>query len=424
MTTTTATPTTAATTDMAPLPAGFIPSRHRKNHGQVRRLLGALKWAMPGVSEPADERWRHIGEALMHGDEPMDRLVDWMFASGLKAARAQFEQALERGIDSVVDAPAPLREFFALVDTDPAWLDRELQAEGAEVYRRGGLELVYVARDVAFLGGYQASAFNKTLLLTGALTKGATRRLAETLRWALDCTGEGGMQRFGEGWKSTVRVRLIHALVRRHVQRRPEWRMQEWGLPINQIDMAATLLGAVSVPLLGARLLGMPQTVRERDAATHSGRYIGWLLGVEPRWLPTDESSALVLLYEFLLSISNPDETSIELARPLADEPLGRPYPWLGALRGRFDRARHLSISRLFLGRAGMRNLGLPTWTVPWYPILNLPLNLLRHLVSRVLPGGKLRAAREGRRAQEEFLRLLSGNQPVVIGQAAGASHS
>lgn len=411
------TPTPAPTATDAP-PPGFIPTRHRKNYDQVGRLRRALSWVMPGIHEPDDARWRQIGEALLHGDEPADRLVAWMFASGMRAARAQFEQALERGIDSLPDAPQPLREFFALVDTPPPWLDWDRQATGAEVYRRGGIELVYVARDVAFLGGYQASAFNKTLLLTGALTKGPTRRLAETLRWALDSTAEGGMRRFGAGFKSTVRVRLIHALVRRHVSGLPSWQLRDWGLPINQIDMAATLLGAASVPLLGARVLGMLQTRHERDAATHSARYLGWLMGVDERWLPTDEASAMRLLYELLLSIYNPDETSVQLAQPMADEPLSRPYPRWAGLRGRFDRARHLSISRLFLGRRGLSNLGLQATTLPWYPLLNWPRCAARHLLSRVLPGGKARAARAGRQAQEDFLQLLSGGEHAVIGHA------
>lgn len=411
------------TDHQAALPPGFIPSRHRENREQVRGLLGALYWLMPREAEPSPALWREMGEALMHGDPPMDRLVDWMFARGLSKTRAQFEQAIERGIESVSDAEEPLRAFFALVDKRPSWVDDELVRQGGELYRRGGMEVVYAGRDVAFLGGYQASAFNKTLLLTGAMSKGPTRRLAETLSWALDCTAEGGMERFGPGWKSTLRVRFIHGLVRRHVQRLPEWQMAEWGLPINQIDMAATLLGTVNVPILGARILGMPQSRSERDAATHSGRYIGWLMGIEPRWLATDERSALLLLYQLLLSLSNPDQTSIELARPMADEPLQRPYENFAALRGRFDRARHLSISRFFLGRTGMRNLGLSPWTLPWYPLLSLPRTLSRHLWSRLTPDGKQQLAIKGRRAQEDFLRMLSGKHAAIIGQAASALH-
>src|SRR5689334_17419595 len=108
-----------------PLPPGFIPSRHRDNRRQVRELLGALYWLMPREAEPSAALWREMGEALMHGDEPMDRLVQWMFESGLPKTRAQFEQAIEHGIDSVKGAPEPLRTFFDLVDRRPDWVDAD-----------------------------------------------------------------------------------------------------------------------------------------------------------------------------------------------------------------------------------------------------------------------------------------------------------
>lgn len=401
------------------LPPGFVPSRHRVDRAKARRLIGALRLLMPGEVEPTAERWQAMGEAFMHGDPPMDRLVEWMSAQDRNAGRALFEQALEQGIAALPGAPAPLRGFFQRYERLPDWLDREQIRLGGEVFRRGGADGVYVGRDVALVGGYQAAAFNKTLLLTGALEKGPARRFAETLRWSLDCTGESGLERGGAGFKSTLRVRLIHALVRRHVRALPAWRPEDWGLPINQTDMAATLLGAFNVPLLGVRLMGMPQTRRERDAATHLTRYVGWLMGVEPQWLPTDERSALTLLYQFSLSITNPDETSAVMARPMIDEPLGRSYRRFAWLRRRYDRARHLSISRAFLGRKGMRNIGFPAHVLPWYPLLKLPLNLSWHLSSMLLPGGKKRAARIGRRAQERFLSELSGASPAVVGQAA-----
>ena len=401
--------------------AGFIPSRHRANP-EMQRMLGLLHRLMPGLDPPGPGLWQRMGEDFMRGDEPVDRLVEWMFANGMRGSRALFDAALERGIESVIDAPPALREFFALIDARPAWLDDARIAEGAELHRRAGVAATYAGRDVALVGGYQASAFNKTLLLTGALEKGPARRFAETLRWALDCTAEHGMDRFGAGFKATVHVRLIHGLVRRHVQRLPGWRMAEWGLPINQPDMAATLLGALVVPLLAARLMGMPQTRRERESAVHLARYIGWLMGVDEAWLPVDERAALTLLGQLLLSLANPDETSAQMARPMADEPLGLPYRRFAFLRGRWERSKHLSISRLFLGRKGMQQLGLPTTTLPWYPFAVLPLNLARHLASRLVPGGKSRAAKSGRRAQEAFLDLLSGKQAAVIGQSVGTS--
>jgi hypothetical protein len=39
-----------------------------------------------------------------------------------------------------------------------------------------------------------------------------------------------------------VRVRLIHARVRHALSRSPAWRPDAWGAPINQYDMAGTVL--------------------------------------------------------------------------------------------------------------------------------------------------------------------------------------
>jgi hypothetical protein len=403
----------------SPLPPGFIPSRHGARRDQARTLLGALRLVVRGDAEPTPERWREIGEALMHGDQPMDRLVAWMYGIGMAQAQPLFEQALERGIDSVQDAPAPLRDFFALVDRRPDWVDMHQVAEGAKVTDRGGLDYFFVDRDLALMGGYQASAFNKTLLLTGALEKGPVRRVAETAQWFLDCADPGGMERFGIGFKSTLRVRLIHGLVRRHVPRLPQWRMTEWGLPVNQIDMAATALAFPMLMLLGGRAFGILPTRRESRAAMHFGRYVGWLMGVDERWLPWTEAEARKLLYEFSLSITNPDETSVQLASALMDEPLHRPYKRLPWLQARYQKARHLSVSSLFISRAARRGLGLPTSSLPWYPLLRLPWNLLRHSLARIVPGGQVWLARRGRRSVVAFLQSMTGDERQRIGHSA-----
>ncbi len=410
----------AAAASPAPFipPPGFIPSRHGSHREQARKLLGALSRVSRGA-EPSPQRWREIGEALMQGDAPMERLVEWMFAYGMERARPLFERALERGIAAVPQAPAELREFFDLVERPPQWVDLSLVAEGARITDRGGMDYFFVNRDLSLMGGYQASAFNKTLLLTGALQKGPVRRVAETAQWFLDCTAPGGMERFGIGFKTTLRVRLIHGLVRRHVQRLPQWRMAEWGLPVNQIDMAATALAFPMIMLLGGRAFGILPTRRESRAAMHHGRYVSWLMGVDERWLPHTEAQGRKLLYELSLSITNPDETSVQLGQALMDEPLYRAYHRLPGLQGRYQRARHLSVSSLFLSRAARRGLGLPSGSLPWYPLLRLPWNLLRYTLARALPGGNGWLERRGRQATIAFLHGMTGDTRQQVGRAA-----
>jgi len=386
-----------------------IPRRHGADVQTGRRIAGPLRWLIRGNPEPSAGQWQAIGESWNQGDPVMDRLVHWMAAEGLGKTKPLFDRALEQGLGP--DAPTPLRRFFAEVEARPAWVNPQLLDEGARACGISGLAGLYVLRDLGLMAGYQASAINRTLVLTGSLQKGAQRRTAETTKWWIDATRPGGMERGAPGWRGTLQVRLIHAMVRRHLQRHPEWDAAELGLPVNQGDMHGTYLAFSVIFLFGQRLLGVPLTAREGRAAMHLWKYIGWLLGLDERWLGDSEQAGRIALYQHALAQAPPDESSRQLGRPLMDEPLQRKYRNLGWLRGRWNHAKHLSIERAFLGRAGMRALGLPEDVLPWYPVLSFGPRLGWHLAHRLLPGGRERLVRQGLKAQEEYLEVLFGNE-------------
>ncbi|NEW50593.1 DUF2236 domain-containing protein [Nocardia cyriacigeorgica] len=396
-----------------------IPSRHPDSPRAVPGPgLGMLARAL-GVRPPTAAQFRELGEALSVGDRPMDELVDWMYREGMATTRPLFERALREGIETVPEAAGPLRAFFEAVENVPDWVDWGKIRHAERVFSSGGRDGLYVARDMSFLGGYLASGFNKTLLRTGALEKGPAKRFAETTQWAMDVTSTGGMRPLGSGYQSTVHVRMIHSMVRRHVVALPDWRGDEWGLPINQTDMAATLVGALIAPMVGAIGMGQLFTPRDAEAAAHFTRYVGWVMGVEERFLPNSFRDSVRILYHTLTAITNPDETSPQLALPMRDEPLGWHYRHLTGLRRRIARSQHLSIATMFLGSAAMRKLGLPPKVVPWYPMLRIPVNLGRSIWARVVPGRFDRAAARGRAAQVAFIRTLTGNETAVIGDSA-----
>src|SRR5437879_484382 len=184
-----------------------IPARHPERPRAVPAIVRSFALLL-GIGKPTPEQWVRLGERLIVGDEPMDRLVEWMSVAGMEEARPLFDRALAEGIASVPDAPEPLREFFVRVEKVPAWVDRDKLRTGARALRRGGADGMYIARDVSLLGGYQFSGFNKTLMRTGALEKGSNKRFAETMQWAMDVIAEGGLDPLGVGYRSTVRLRL------------------------------------------------------------------------------------------------------------------------------------------------------------------------------------------------------------------------
>ncbi|WP_280367324.1 oxygenase MpaB family protein [Nocardia wallacei] len=394
-----------------------VPHRHPDTPRQVPGLRPFAR--LMRIGNPSPGQWQALGAALLVGDEPMDRVVDWMYAEGMERTRPLFEQALREGIAAVPRAPEPLREFFLRYEPVPDWVDWDQIRRAERVFRMGGTDGLYVARDVSLLGGYLASGFNKTLIRTGALEKGPAKRFAETLQWALDVTSDDGMRPLGIGYRSTLHVRLIHGFVRRHVAALPDWDTDEWGVPINQTDMAATLVGALIAPFIGAMPMGIVPVRADLEAGAHLARYVGWLIGVQDEWLPDGFRDAVRILYHCMTAITNPDETTPQLAMPMGDDPLGWHYRNFPALRGRIARAQHLSVASTFLGPKAMRQLGLPPYMPPWYPLLRIPVNLTRSGAALLLPGGTERAAARGRREQEAFLRQLIGERPAVIGDSA-----
>ncbi len=395
-----------------------VPTRHPE---QPRAVPGAMRSfaMMLGIRNPDAAQWRRLGERLTVGDEPMDRLVDWMSSAGMVQMRPLFEKALTEGIDNVPDAPKPLREFFIGVERIPDWVDPEKLRKGQRALARGGADGMSIARDVSLLGGYQFSGFNKTLLRTGALEKGSNKRFAETMQWAMDVISDGGLAPLGVGYRSTLHVRLIHAFVRRHVSAMPDWRADEWGLPVNQTDMAATLVGALVAPPVASLGMGIIPAPGELDAIAHLTRYVGWLIGVEDEWLPHSFRDSIRVLYHTSTALAVPDETTQQLSVPMAQDPLSWHYRGVRGLRRRLAWARHLSITSAFLGPSAMRVLGLPVYMPPWYPVLKMPVNLIRSVAAMALPAGMDRAVDRGRREQQALLHTITGDGTANIGESA-----
>lgn len=391
-----------------------VPQRHPSVPQPVPPGIAMISRVL-GVPGPDAAGFHRLGELLLAGDPLMDDFVEWMSSgAGSAPVRPQFEQALAHGIDSVEDPPAPLAELFTELERTPDWVDPHRLATAAAAMRAGGADGLYIARDAALLGGYQFAGFNQTLLRTGALEKGSNTRFAETSQWALDVIAPHGLDKFGPGYRSTIRVRFIHSIVRRHVAALPDWDVDRWGLPINQTDMAATLVGALVAPSIGGLGIGIVNRPAEYQAIAHLTRYVGWLIGVDDGLLPRDFHDSLRVLLHTSAALATPDETSVRLAQPMIDDPLQWQYAHFAAVRRRIARSQHLSISSGFLGPKAMATLGLPTRVVPWYPMLVLPRNLLRSGVG-LLPGGRRRTAARGYRQARRFMTTMTP-APAMIG--------
>ncbi len=403
--------------------SGF-PTRHGACPEAWEPLLAPLRPLFRGRALP-DQHWSDAyGHALLRGDAPMDELVEWMQAEGMTKTRPLFEQALAEGIDSVADAPEPLKAFFALIDARPEWLDDALMDQGAEAYAMLGGDALYAARDFILMGGYLSSSINEVLYRAGGLDRGANRRVAETADWYLKMVTPGSMRRFGDGFKATIHVRFVHALVRRRITNKPDWDVQADGIAVNQTDMVGTWLGGSIGAFIGALLLGR-LTVNYADiqAAMHLFKYSHWLMGVEETFLTDDPREAAYRLANLVWVQPGPTEVCLQMAKALAEQPMQVEYPRFESLLRRWKRHTHLSRNRYFLRKKGMQRLGLPTGVLPWFPLMTTPPKAALYFTQRfLLPGQRKRLAKKGRAEQVKLLAEVYGSQQRAINPEAVAN--
>jgi hypothetical protein len=396
------------------------PGRQGVHLARARARAAPLLWGVcsPAEAAPSEEAWARLGQTLLHGDPLADAAVSWMEAVGAPRAWGMFEQGVRAGSASL-GADSPLRRLLAVAERPPPWVDRAAMARAAQVTARAGAAGSYALRDLGLMAGYRASAINQTLIRTGALEGSAARRLSRTTAWWLACTEPGGLERGSPGYVATLRVRLIHALVRRQVGSDPDWDAAYLGTPVNQLDMQATYLAFSVLFLMGQRWLGVPVGAAEAADVMALWRTIGWLMGVDEALLVDSERDGRVALYHNLLSQPLADPSSQQLGRALSTEPLQRRYASLPGLRRRWNHQLHLSVVRLFVGAEGMRELGLPGGVLPWYPIVTAPPRHITHQVARHVPGGEAWLARTGRAAQRGiYASMEPGGEHAPPGRA------
>lgn len=161
----------------------------------------------------------------------------------------------------------------------------------------------------------------ETLARTGGFnTKVAKGRLFETTQHILQCTRSlEGIQPGGEGFASSIRVRLLHAAVRQRIvklaQKRPGYfNLDEWGIPINDLDQVATIC-TFSTSLIYISFPRQGIFLRQQEIEDYIAlwRYIAYLLGTPDEWFKTP-SKAKAIMESLYYNEVRPSEMSKVMA--------------------------------------------------------------------------------------------------------------
>ncbi len=240
-----------------------VPSAYSESYPRVR----------PSDPEGVDRYIRHTSIGDPELDPVLEELADLRPAVLHRFVRIGIEEDHE----ALRAAPQALRDFFQNLD-EPVWLDRKALEPGVRAfYKNADLMLV------AFVTGVLVEGFStliaKSFNITGRV-RHTSRRLKQNNRQLVDIFFPNGLQRDGEGWKLSARVRFVHARIRNLLSKSPDWDHEAWGTPVS----AAHLGYAISVfskRLLDySSLLGARFTEEERQSVLDVWRYSGYVMGI------------------------------------------------------------------------------------------------------------------------------------------------
>ncbi len=265
------------------------------------------------------ERVDRIAPYLMRTDPLADAAVDAFDAMPIGEGFAQLERAIRNGTEHTPNMHHAIRALMNEVERVPPWVDFATVDRAGELLLRAGAfgGLILGLQSLPY--GYASPGGNKPLAFSGRLTEQAPRRLSETSRFVHAVCLPGGMRRNGEAFGICVKVRVMHARVRKLLWRSGKWDREKWGEPINQHDMVATTMLFSLVVLDGLRKLGFRVSDNEAQRYVHLWRYVGWFLGTDHELLFATESEGLKLADLIMHTQGPPDDDSRALTKALFD---------------------------------------------------------------------------------------------------------
>jgi hypothetical protein len=368
----------------------------------LKRLFNREPEALP----MNDERQRSYSRFKDAVDPLADAVAAAFAERSAGSGRKMLEAALASGIEAVDNPPPALIAFFKQLDTVPLWVDWDRIDRGGAVFLRSGFLGVAVLNLFSLPMMYSSASGNKPLVFTGHLLKRAPRRLAETARFVLASSQPGGLRRFAEGFSITVKVRLMHAQVRRLLRRSGRWR-PEWGEPVNQIYMGGTNAALSAGLLEGLQRLGFRVSNEDADALLHMWRYSGYLSGIDPELLISTREEGRQIGELLRDADGPPDEDSRALIVALMTasyHPMLEGRTWVPKLS--------YAISRRLIGDPLADSLGYPPSRWGWTMSATRPLVIASDLAQRWVPGVRGSATRFGAWTWEQMInQVMAGTQ-------------
>ncbi|MBT2422483.1 DUF2236 domain-containing protein [Streptomyces sp. ISL-22] len=253
------------------------------------------------------------------GDGAGDAAIAETYALGRQEEVRQALLGFGKNSDALpAGLPPQLQRYFEQSSVLPEWADQELIERGRRLLGRYEALIVSTLLCASLPLCYGCSDGAQVLARSQRLTSGVYRRLMETSQFVVDVLDNGGLGPHGRGIRSAQKIRLLHATMRYHVGRQDDWN-RAWGLPVNQEDLAGTLMSFSVVIPRGLGRLGVDLLPEDRDAFFHVWRVVGYVLGVDDRLNPAAFDDGAELFDTILRRQQKSSQAGIALTKGVLD---------------------------------------------------------------------------------------------------------
>jgi hypothetical protein len=329
-----------------------------------------------------------------------DPLADAAIAACADMPAQQQSEWLRLGVEggpgAIADAPQALREFVNALEAAPEWFDPRDTLAGCRVFHGNSDMFLGAFVGAVLIEGF-STLISKSFGITGRLVDQGVNRLKQNNLHLAEIFMPGGLEPHGDGWRLSLRVRVMHARLRHMLSRSPEWETEAWGTPLSAAHIAFATAAFSGLLIERVRALGVRITPEQEASIMTIWRYSGHLMGVPPALAASTREQALRIVDIGRRCEPPPGMESIVLANGLINS-----APIVAGITDPKTRRKLVRliyrVSRGLIGDTLADQLKFPAGSFGALAVFRMR-NRFDRLLRQVVPGWE-RQARAGRFAQ------------------------
>lgn len=259
-----------------------------------------------------------VSKIIESGDDQKVNEVMMMLFRNQSFHKGMFDQ-LGSDLSQILD------EYIEITGKLPEWCNPTKIKNGEKLFNLYGPEVFMLLNVSSLPICYTCAKGAQVLYETGRLLSHnknidpLARRLMETAQMVVNVLSEGGLSNGGNGVVTLQKVRLIHASIRYYLKagqyNNTKWEVSHYGEPINQEDLAGTLMSFGPVIITGLKRLNTELSDSQINDYMHCWKVVGHLMGIDERLLPDSYDDGFELATKILTHQAEASEAGKALTR-------------------------------------------------------------------------------------------------------------